>query len=65
MFKHYYSLTKPGIIYGNLITVSGGYFLASHGNIDFIKYFFTMLGITLVVASGCVINNIIDKDIDC
>lgn len=64
MIKKYYSLTKPGIIFGNLITVAGGFFLASKGNFHFILFIATLLGISLVIASGCVFNNVIDQDID-
>lgn len=64
MFKDYYQLTKPGIIYGNAITVVAGFFLASKGNIDWSLLVVTLLGISLVMASGCVFNNYIDRDID-
>lgn len=58
------SITKPGIIFGNLITVSGAFFLGSQGQIDLGLFFFTLLGMSLIIASGCVFNNIIDRDID-
>lgn len=58
------SVTKPGIIFGNLIAVLGGYFLASPHPIQFPTLLFTLLGVSLVIASGCVFNNIIDRDID-
>ncbi|MDX2164379.1 MAG: heme o synthase [Gammaproteobacteria bacterium] len=58
------SVTKPGIIFGNLIAVLGGYFLASPHPVQLPTLFFTLLGISLVIASGCVFNNIIDRDID-
>ena len=64
MLKNFYSVTKPGIIYGNLITVAGGFFLASRGDIHLGLFLVTILGISLIVASGCVYNNVIDRDID-
>ena len=64
LIKNYYSLTKPGIIYGNGITVIGGFLLASKGMVDIGLLFFTLIGISLVIASGCVLNNYIDRDID-
>lgn len=64
MFKKYYRLTKPGIIYGNLLSAVGGFLLASYGDIDFSLLVATMSGTALIIASGCVFNNIIDKDID-
>ena len=64
MFKKYLFLTKPGILFGNFVTTLGGYFLATQGSIDLLLLFITLLGTTLVVASGCVVNNVIDQDID-
>ena len=63
MFKQYLQVTKPGIIFGNLISVIGGFLLASKGH--------RLSAVRLdapwsipVVASGCVFNNYIDRDID-
>ena len=64
MFKHYLRLCKPGIIRGNLIAAAGGFFLASQGHIDWLLFAAMCIGTTCVVASGCVFNNYIDKDID-
>lgn len=64
MLKRYLLLTKPGIVFGNLISVTGGFFLASRGSIDLVLFFATVIGVSLVVASGCVFNNVIDRDID-
>jgi protoheme IX farnesyltransferase len=60
----FFSITKPGIIFGNLITATGGYLLASHSGFNIPLFFYMLLGIGLVIASGCVFNNIIDQDID-
>ncbi len=49
---------------GNLISVAGGFLLASRGSVDFILLLTTLIGLSLVVASGCVLNNCIDRDID-
>ena len=62
--REYYRLTKPGIIYGNNIAVVGGFLLASRWHIDVVLLLFTVLGISLIMASGCVFNNYIDRDID-
>ena len=64
MLKKYLFLTKPGILFGNFVTTLGGFFLATQGSIDLLLLFITLLGTTLVVASGCVVNNVIDQDID-
>ena len=55
---------KPGIVFGNAITVLGGYFLAARGNPDWLVLIQVLIGTMAVIASGCVINNIIDRDID-
>ncbi|MDD8060824.1 heme o synthase [Shewanella metallivivens] len=62
--RGYVQVTKPGIIMGNLISVAGGFLLAAQGNVDVTLMLATMLGLCLVVASGCAINNCIDRDID-
>jgi protoheme IX farnesyltransferase len=62
--KGYVQITKPGIIMGNLISVAGGFLLAAKGNVDLTLMLMTMLGLSLVVASGCGLNNCIDSDID-
>ena len=66
-FKRYFQLAKPGIIFGNLITLTGGFLLATHREIGFEYlplFVYVMIGVALMIASGCVFNNIYDKDID-
>ena len=60
----YYWLAKPGIVYGNSITVVAGFLLASRGQVDLGQLLATLVGIALVIASACVVNNYIDRDID-
>lgn len=60
----YYQLTKPGVLYGNVLTGAAGFFLAAAGNYDWWLFVAVILGMTLVVASACVINNYLDRDID-
>jgi protoheme IX farnesyltransferase len=62
--KNYFLITKPGILFGNLISVMGGFFLASQGSVDAALLVFTTVGISLVIASSCVINNCLDRDLD-
>lgn len=38
--------------------------LAAKGQIDYALFLATLVGVSLVVASGCVFNNYIDRDID-
>jgi protoheme IX farnesyltransferase len=63
-FKNYIRVAKPGIILGNLITAAGGFFLAARGRVDLAVMSATLIGISLVVASGCVFNNWIDRNLD-
>lgn len=62
--KTYYSLTKPGVLYGNALTAAAGFLLASRGHIDVGLFLAICIGSTLVIASACVLNNYLDQDID-
>ncbi len=59
------SLIKPGIIFGNVVTLCGGYFLAVHSQgFYFFNFLASLLGMIGVIACGCILNNCIDRDID-
>lgn len=60
----YYQLTKPGVLYGNVLTGAAGFLLASAGAIDWLLFIAAIGGMTLVIAAACVINNYLDRDID-
>ena len=60
----YYQLTKPGVLYGNVLTAVAGFFLAAAGSIDWAVFIAMLVGQTLVIASACVMNNYLDQDID-
>lgn len=63
--KSYYQLTKPGVLYGNAITASAGFLFASaKTQFDIWMFIWLTLGMTLVIASACVLNNFLDQDID-
>ena len=62
--KAYYQLTKPGVLYGNVLTGAAGFLLAAAGHIDWALFVAAISGMTLVIASACVINNYLDRDID-
>jgi heme o synthase len=64
VIKTYYLLTKPGIILGNAITTIAGFALASKGHIDFWLFLATLVGLCFVIASACIFNNYIDRDMD-
>lgn len=64
-FKDYYSLTKPGVLYGNALTAAAGFLLAcSHTTFHFWLFVALCIGTTLIIASACVLNNFLDQDID-
>jgi heme o synthase len=63
VIKEYLALTKPGIIRGNLLSAIAGYFLAA--TLFDIQLFLAIIsGTALIIASGCVLNNYLDRDID-
>lgn len=62
--KKYYDLTKPGIVRGNLLTVIAGFLLASRGDFHIPAFVGVVLGTAFIIASACVVNNYIDRDID-
>jgi protoheme IX farnesyltransferase len=62
--KTYYQLTKPGIIYANAMTTVAGFLLASKLHIDIWLLLAIVSGTALVIASGCVCNNYIDRNLD-
>jgi len=64
MIKDYYYLTKPGIIYGNLLTTVAGFLLASRFPIRLSLFLGTVVGSSLIMASACVVNNCLDIEID-
>ncbi len=64
MLKNYYSITKPGIVSGNLITAAAGFLLASKTNINFLLLLEMLIGTALIIASAGIFNNYIDRDID-
>lgn len=64
MYHSYLKLTKPGIVLGNMISLTGGYFLASRSSINWLQFVLVMVSAALVIGSGCAVNNVVDRDID-
>jgi protoheme IX farnesyltransferase len=64
LLKTYYQLTKPGIVYGNVLTAAAGFLLASKLHVHYVLLLATLIGTALVIAAACVFNNYIDRGID-
>lgn len=62
--KKYVLAAKPWITLSNLLSSAGGFLLASRGRVDIPALLSTTLSISFVVASGCVFNNYLDRDLD-
>ena len=64
--RQYYSLTKPGVLYGNVITGVAGFLLGAgyFRTFPVVLFLATIGGMTLVIASACTLNNVLDQDID-
>lgn len=63
-WKDYLQITKPRIITSNLIAAFGGFWLASRWDVDVWLLIVTLIGSALVMASSCVFNNYLDRDMD-
>lgn len=61
--KAYYRLAKPGIVYGNALAAAAAFLFAS-GAVNLPLFAATITGLSLVMASACVFNNFLDRDID-
>ena len=64
MLRTYYELAKPGIVRGNAMVAAGGYLFAAGNDFNFWQFMAMLVGISLIMASACVVNNCIDRDID-
>ena len=64
LLRTYYYLAKPGIVYGNSIAAIAGYFFGAAGDPNIVTFLSMLIGVALVMASACVFNNILDRDID-
>ncbi|MGA7594316.1 MAG: heme o synthase [Gallionella sp.] len=64
MLRDFWHVTKPGMVLGNLVPVMGSFFLASRGHVDVALFLSTTIGISLLIASACVLNNWMDRDLD-
>ena len=64
--KAYYAATKPRVTYVNALTALTGYLFAVGllGGFDMAELLALAVGVTLIIASACVLNNLLDRDID-
>lgn len=60
----YYNLVKPGLIYGNILTVIGGYLYGAILHPHAVTLVGVVAGSGLTMACGTVLNNIQDRDMD-
>ena len=60
----YYRLSKPGIIYANILTAAAGYLVGSRFHIRPSIAFSLLVGTGLVIAGACACNNVLDRRID-
>ena len=62
--KAFYRLTKPGIVYSNVLSAVAGFLLVAKTSFDFKLLLGLIFGITFIIASACVLNNYLDRTID-
>lgn len=64
--KNYYSLTKPRVAYGNILTVVAGFLFASayFNHFKLGLFIAATVGMSLIIGAACALNNLLDRDID-
>ena len=60
----YLEITKPRMVLVNVIVAAAAFIYGSHSAINWELFWYMAVGLTLVVASGCVFNNVHDRTID-
>ncbi|HEY1835255.1 MAG TPA: heme o synthase [Candidatus Saccharimonadales bacterium] len=64
MLKAYYELAKPERTLANVIMAASGFLFASRWHVAWPLFFFTLIGIALIIASACIVNNYTDRGLD-
>ncbi len=64
MFKQLIELTKSARTFANVVTGLAGFLFASQWHVQVTRLIVTLFGMSLVVASACVLNNYIDRNLD-
>lgn len=62
--RNYGQVAKPGIVAGNLLSLAAGFLLAAGGQVDGRLLAAVLAGTALVIAAACVLNNLLDRDLD-
>lgn len=62
--RNYVFLMKPGIVFGNALTATGGFLLAAKQGWNSALFFAMLLGMSCIIASACIWNNYIDRELD-
>lgn len=64
--KIFLAVTKPRVTIVNALTAVSGYLFAAglHGAFSVSEFLAVTFGVTLVIASACALNNLLDRDID-
>lgn len=62
--RAYLLLMKPGIIAGNAMTAAAGFALGSRGQLHLLELFSTLMGLSFIIGSACVLNNYFDRQAD-
>jgi protoheme IX farnesyltransferase len=64
VLKLYYQLTKPGIVYSNVMAAAAGFLFAARWHISVALAVGVLVGTAFVIAAACVCNNYLDQRID-
>ncbi len=62
--QSYWQLIKPGIVFGNLVPVVGGFLLAKPQWADTPRLALVLLAVFCLIASACLVNNYLDRNLD-
>ncbi len=62
--RDWYYLTKPGIVYGNALHFIAAFLIGYTAQSSLILGLVSLLGTSLIIASACVANNYLDRNID-
>jgi len=64
IIRPYYQLTKPGIVYSNVMTAIAGYLFGGRWHIVYPVFVGLTIGTGLLIAASCVLNNYLDRTLD-